>query len=67
MPIYEYQCESCADIFESMRSMASRDEPAPCPKCGGEGKQQLSAFGWKYEGHYYGGGRREPKRTDPHD
>ena len=67
MPIYEYHCEKCANTFESMRSMANRDGPAPCPKCGNEGKRQISAFGWKYEGHYYAGGPRERKRTDPHD
>ncbi|MGH7217466.1 MAG: FmdB family zinc ribbon protein [Nitrospiraceae bacterium] len=33
MPIYEYQCESCADKFEIKQSM--KDDPlTACPRCG---------------------------------
>jgi putative FmdB family regulatory protein len=33
MPIYEHACDTCG-AFDSMRPVARRDEPAPCPKCG---------------------------------
>ena len=39
MPIYEYQCESCADRFEVKQSM--KDDPiTTCPRCG-KGVQRL--------------------------
>ena len=34
MPLYEYYCENCDDVFEALRSVSASDEPAPCPKCG---------------------------------
>jgi len=34
MPIYEYYCERDDKVFEAMSSIASRDRPVKCPKCG---------------------------------
>ncbi len=36
MPIYEYYCEKCDKVFESLRAIKNADEPAPCPACGRE-------------------------------
>lgn len=36
MPLYEYYCESCDAVFEALRSVSASEEPAPCPKCGGD-------------------------------
>lgn len=33
MPIYEYQCEDCKKVFESI-VMGSDPEPPVCDKCG---------------------------------
>ena len=33
MPIYEYYCESCDKVFESLRPVRLSEEPAPCPQC----------------------------------
>ncbi|SDR52256.1 putative regulatory protein, FmdB family [Paraburkholderia fungorum] len=33
MPIYNYRCETCG-VFDQIRRVALRDEPAPCPQCG---------------------------------
>ncbi|WP_027800769.1 FmdB family zinc ribbon protein [Paraburkholderia dilworthii] len=33
MPVYDYQCADCGG-FETVRRIAERDEPAPCPQCG---------------------------------
>jgi len=33
MAIYEYACKKCGNKFELMRSVAKRDDAAPCPKC----------------------------------
>jgi putative FmdB family regulatory protein len=36
MPLYEYYCEGCDRVFESLRSVKQSDEPAACPKCGAD-------------------------------
>lgn len=33
MPIYEYQCEKCEQVFEAIVSR-SESEPPACDKCG---------------------------------
>jgi len=33
VPIYEYYCESCDKVFESLRPVRLSEEPAPCPQC----------------------------------
>jgi putative FmdB family regulatory protein len=33
MPIYEYQCESCAERFEVLTRFAERDSVQVCPAC----------------------------------
>ncbi|TGQ49811.1 zinc ribbon domain-containing protein, partial [Mesorhizobium sp. M4B.F.Ca.ET.211.01.1.1] len=35
MPVYDYTCAECGH-FETVRRIAERDEPAPCPQCGNE-------------------------------
>ncbi len=35
MPIYDYQCEQCNKRTENITSVAKREEPIPCPACGG--------------------------------
>ena len=32
--IYEYRCKSCSEITEAVRSIADRDLPLDCEKCG---------------------------------
>jgi putative FmdB family regulatory protein len=36
MPIYEYYCDSCDRVFESLRSIRDSELPAACPTCGRE-------------------------------
>ena len=48
MPIYEYLCKKCGHRFEKMHG---HSEPAPpCPKCGGEVGQLLSAPAVQFKG-----------------
>ena len=42
MPTYDYRCDKCGD-FSQLRPMASRDEPAVCPGCGGSAPRALVA------------------------
>lgn len=43
MPIYEYKCSKCDNIFEklsfSVRVPATKEQ---CPECGGSGVRQVS-------------------------
>lgn len=43
MPIYEYNCKNCEQVFEVVRRMQDYQEPAYCPKCSKEGVRKLSA------------------------
>jgi len=45
MPIYEFKCSGCGDLFEVMGSYAEREKQQACPKCGStDVKQAISLF-----------------------
>lgn len=54
MPIYEYHCIQCNNIFEEWSKSASSHEHKTCPSCGGDAKQLISntAFILKGGGWY---------------
>lgn len=59
MPIYEYQCEKCARVFEEWQS-GFDEVDQECPECGAAGKRLISntSFILKGSGWYvteYGG------------
>ena len=64
MPLYEYKCEKCGDIFEVMQKFA--DDPVTVhEKCGGNVERLISApsFHFKGSGFYitdYGKGGGKP-------
>ena len=49
MPLYEYECESCAHRFEVIQKFS--DAPiAVCPKCGGPVQKLLSSPAIQFKG-----------------
>jgi putative FmdB family regulatory protein len=49
MPLYEYQCESCAHRFERIQKFS--DPPVEtCPSCGGGVKKLLSSPAIQFKG-----------------
>ena len=49
MPIYEYQCESCADKFEIKQGM--KDDPlTACPRCGKRVQRLISSPAIMFKG-----------------
>ena len=34
MPLYEYYCENCDKVFDSLQAISRSDQPVACPKCG---------------------------------
>ncbi len=34
MPVYEYYCEKCDNVFDSLQAISRSDQPVDCPKCG---------------------------------
>ncbi|HUF53732.1 MAG TPA: zinc ribbon domain-containing protein [Dehalococcoidia bacterium] len=34
MPLYEYYCDKCDEIFESVQPISKSDEAVACPDCG---------------------------------
>jgi putative FmdB family regulatory protein len=47
MPIYEYGCQSCNEVFAIKRPMSEASEPAACPKCGTQSERVVSVFASK--------------------
>ena len=35
MPIYDYKCDDCKDVFTKIRKIAERNDPSTCPSCRG--------------------------------
>lgn len=44
MPVYEYYCEPCSGIFETIRPMREASEPVPCPECNRDAPRIMSSF-----------------------
>lgn len=41
MPIFEYECRECQEIFESLQLSRSREEDTECPRCGSEQTERV--------------------------
>jgi putative FmdB family regulatory protein len=44
MPLYEYRCHRCDDVFEVRRPMSASDHPAACPDGHADTVRLLSMF-----------------------
>ena len=45
MPIYEYRCKSCGEVFEQLVLGGGLDDNLSCPKCGSKDiEKAMSAF-----------------------
>ena len=45
MPIYEYRCKGCGEIFEMFRLISERDATVKCPVCGKtDSERMISSF-----------------------
>lgn len=49
MPIYEYQCQKCNEIFEIFHKI-DEECNAACPKCLGQAKKLISATNFILKG-----------------
>lgn len=54
MPIYEYQCPKCGNVFEEWVKSSQADQDKPCPLCGTPSPRILSrtSFVLKGDGWY---------------
>jgi putative FmdB family regulatory protein len=44
MPLYEYRCRTCDEMFEIRRPMAESSAPTPCPQGHADTVRLLSMF-----------------------
>jgi putative FmdB family regulatory protein len=69
MPIYEYQCSRCKNIFELVRKM-DEDREAVCPKCMAPARKMISATSFVLKGSgfyvndYPSKSRKDGKRAE---
>ncbi len=49
MPLYEYRCKTCGEVFEKMVRWSEADRNPVCPKCQSQDTQkkmsQVASFG----------------------
>lgn len=49
MPLYEYRCKDCGEVFEKMMRWSEADRSPSCPKCQSQDTQkkmsQIASFG----------------------
>ena len=48
MPIYEFQCTKCKEVFEELVNVGQKTHK--CPVCGGKGKKIMSTVGIIFKG-----------------
>ncbi len=63
MPIYEYRCTNCDNLFDRLQNQDD-DEP-DCPVCGSDVMRIYSPTGLRFKGngfHVTDYGRRGPKK-----
>jgi putative FmdB family regulatory protein len=69
MPIYEYQCKKCNEVFEIFHKI-DEDCNAACPKCLGPAKKLISATSFILKGSgfyvndYPSTSRKEAKKAE---
>jgi len=70
MPVYEYTCPNCRNVFEEWLKISESTENAPCPKCGSQARRIISntAFvlkggGWYVTDYGYRKGASEDGQT----
>lgn len=65
MPLYEYRCDNCRKIIESIEFGKEIDRPHPCPECGEEmercfpskmtfrlvSNNKTDVCGWSWDGY----------------
>ena len=46
MPIYEYECQKCKNVYEMLRNISADDTDIVCPECGAKkkAKKLISSF-----------------------
>ena len=68
MPLYEYKCSKCKNVFVLMEKMSSEGELRKCPECNSDAKKMISqtSFHLKGSGWYvtdYKGSSQKEKAT----
>jgi len=41
MPIYEYKCTKCGEVFEMLRNLNEDDRSLTCPRCHAESPERI--------------------------
>lgn len=50
MPIYEYKCTKCENIFSKLESISSEEKVKDCPECGSNSNRIMSQTSFKLKG-----------------
>lgn len=58
MPVYEYRCMRCGQIFDKYSTVDNRHQ-ASCPKCSGEGRVKINSSPVHFKGGGFTGARKD--------
>ncbi|MFH2126396.1 MAG: zinc ribbon domain-containing protein [Pseudomonadota bacterium] len=62
MPIYEFRCDGCGQVFEHLALSQKEQKQASCPECGGKDLSRvMSACASVVESSSAGGGTASPQ------
>ncbi len=66
MPIYEYECKSCGNVFEKMQSINTESRIETCPKCSKDAERKISATSYHLTGSgFYNTDKKSPAPACP--
>jgi putative FmdB family regulatory protein len=60
MPIYEYKCRECGEIFETFKALNDNDSEVVCPRCGAKKPDRLISSFFRKSGDGNTGNLRFP-------
>lgn len=65
MPIYDYECRNCGEVYDALRNLYDDDRDVECPRCGEKKSLRrisLTVNDVSKSAGGCGGGRRGPMR-----
>ena len=61
IPIYEYKCGVCENVFDDFRDVDHRSLPGLCPKCAGVSEKIPSMFSCVTDTNFWYTGKYDPR------
>jgi putative FmdB family regulatory protein len=64
MPMYDWRCNACNHVTETLAKYDERDQPVPCEECGGDDVDRQVSGGHTQKFRHSNKARREAKTSN---